>query len=107
MIFDQYRLSLFPRKYFQKEWLTSHDAWYEGVQHFIPSTNIALEATSRVIKEENTFREHLPLSRFKVLVFEIVEKWSKSYERGLKQYNGKQTITLHLWTSGYQWVKSN
>jgi hypothetical protein len=93
-------------EYFRREWLTSHDAWYEGVQHFTPSTNNALEATNRVIKDENTFRERLPLSRFKELVFEIVEKWSKSYQRGLKQYNDKQTISLDLWTNGYQWVKS-
>jgi hypothetical protein len=56
----------------------------KDVQHFTPSTNNALEATNRVIKDENTFRKRLPLSRFKVLVFEIVEKWSKSYQRGLR-----------------------
>jgi len=47
-------------EYFRREWLTSHDAWYEGVEHFTPSTNNALEATNRVIKDENTFRERLP-----------------------------------------------
>ncbi|CAF4450207.1 unnamed protein product [Rotaria socialis] len=76
-------------EYFQNEWLTTHNAWYEGVGHFTPSTNNALEATNNVIKKENTLRERLPLSRFKVLAFEIVEKWSKCYERG------------------YQWVKLN
>jgi len=94
-------------EYFQNEWLTTHNEWYEGVGHFTPSTNNGLEATNNVIKKENTLRERLPLSRFKVLAFEIVEKWSKCYERGLKQYNYKQTISLELWTSGYQWVKSN
>lgn len=94
-------------EYFPREWLTSHDACYEGVQHFTPSTNSALEATNRVIKDENIFRKRLSLSRFKVLVFEFVEKWSKSYQRRLKQYNDKQTISLDLWTNGYQWVKSN
>ncbi|CAF1118993.1 unnamed protein product [Rotaria sordida] len=94
-------------EYFQNEWLTTHNAWYEGVGHFTPSTNNALEAINNVIKKENTLRERLPVSRFKVLAFEIVEKWSKCYERGLKQYNYKQTISLELWTSGYQWVKSN
>ena len=37
-----------------------------------------------------------------MLVLEIVEKWSKSYERGLKQYNEMQTISLDLWTNAYQ-----
>jgi hypothetical protein len=44
----------------------------------------------------------------KVLACEIVEKWSKFYERGLKQlYNDKETISLKLWKSGNQWTKSN
>ncbi|CAF0998242.1 unnamed protein product [Didymodactylos carnosus] len=49
----------------------------------------------------------MSLSRFKVLALEIAEKWSKSYERGLKQFNEKQTVTLDLRTNAYQWVKSN
>ncbi|CAF5223666.1 unnamed protein product, partial [Rotaria magnacalcarata] len=53
-----------------------------------PSTNNALEAINNVIKKENTFRERLSLSRF-------------------KKYNYKQTISLELWTTGYQWVKLN
>ncbi|CAF1565162.1 unnamed protein product [Rotaria magnacalcarata] len=75
--------------------------------HFTPSANNALEVTNNIIKKENTLRERLLLSRFKVLAFEIVEKWSKCYERGLKKCNYKQTISLELWTTGYQWVKSN
>ncbi|CAF2148675.1 unnamed protein product [Rotaria magnacalcarata] len=70
--------------YFQDEWLTTLHGWYEGVGHFTPSTNNALESTNNVMKKERTLRERLPLSRFKVLACEIVEKWSKSYERGLK-----------------------
>ncbi|CAF5175734.1 unnamed protein product, partial [Rotaria magnacalcarata] len=73
-------------QYFQNEWLTTHNAWYEG---------------------ENTLRGRLTLSRFKVFAFEIVEKWSKCYESGLKKYNYKQIISLELWTTGYQWVKLN
>ncbi|CAF1944156.1 unnamed protein product [Rotaria magnacalcarata] len=57
--------------------------------------------------DENTFRERLPLSRFKVLTFEIVEKWPKSYERGLKQFHDKQTMTLDIRTDSCQWVKLN
>ncbi|CAM4842587.1 unnamed protein product [Rotaria magnacalcarata] len=38
-------------EYFQNEWLTTHNAWYEGVGHFTPSTNNALEATNNVIKK--------------------------------------------------------
>jgi hypothetical protein len=66
-----------------------------------------LESNNRVIKDENTFCERLTLSRFKILTLEIVEKWSKSYERGLKQFHDKQTVTLDIWTNSYQWVKLN
>ncbi|CAF3306315.1 unnamed protein product [Rotaria sp. Silwood2] len=94
-------------EYFQNEWLYSHNGWYEGIKHLTPSTNNGLESNNRVIKDENTFRERLPLSRFKILTLEIVEKWSKSYERGLKQFHDKQMVTLDIWTNSYQWVKLN
>ncbi|CAF1157053.1 unnamed protein product [Adineta steineri] len=83
-------------EYFQKEWLTSHRGWYEGIQQLTPSTNNGLESNNRVIKDENTFRERLSLSRSKILTFEMVQKWSKSYERGLKQFHDEQTMTLDI-----------
>ena len=49
-------------KYFINEWLSSKDGWYEGYQTHRPSTNNALEATNRVIKDEDTLRERLPLA---------------------------------------------
>jgi hypothetical protein len=66
--------------------------------------------TNRVIKDEDTIRERLPLSRFTVAVFEIVNKWSK--ERNPSRVNAKKfehqpTITLSCWTDGYNWVKRN
>ncbi|CAF1163765.1 unnamed protein product, partial [Didymodactylos carnosus] len=84
-------------EYFHNQWLNSHDGWYEDIKHLTPSTNNGLESNNRVIKDENTFCERLPLSRFKILTLEIVEKWSKSYERGLKQFHDKQTVTLDIY----------
>ncbi|CAF1296895.1 unnamed protein product, partial [Didymodactylos carnosus] len=89
------------------EWLTSHNGWYEVVRHLISSTNNTLEATNRVIKDENTLGECLPLSRLKVLAFEIVGKWSKSYERGLKKYIISKQFHWIYGPAGYQWVKLN
>ena len=43
--------------------------WYEYLQMYVLSTNNALEATNRVIKDEDTIRERLVLSRFTVVVF--------------------------------------
>jgi hypothetical protein len=50
--------------YFQGEWLGGLNGWYEGVSLFVPSTNNALESTNRVVKDESTMRERLPLGQF-------------------------------------------
>jgi predicted DNA-binding antitoxin AbrB/MazE fold protein len=95
--------------YFQKEWLESNDGWYEGVQLYVPSTNNALEATNRTIKDDGTFRERHVLSRFLQIASDIVNNWSK--ERDSSSINAKifatePNIPLSLWTSSYQWAKS-
>jgi hypothetical protein len=94
-------------KYFQEQWLKSHENWYEGVKHYTPSTNNCLESFNKVIKDEQTLRERLPLSRFKELAFEAVRKWSKEYATNQKQVINETTITLSTWTKAYQWAKSN
>ena len=64
-------------QYFSSQWLNSKNGWFEGLATYVPSTNNALEATNRVIKDEDTLREWLVLSRFTVVLFSIVNKWSK------------------------------
>lgn len=44
-------------EYFNSEWVQKNPNWYEGAMLFALSTNNALEATNRVIKEEFTKRE--------------------------------------------------
>lgn len=52
----------------------------EGAKFVSPSTNNALEATNRVLtNDENTLRERLPLSRFKEVIFEMVQKYAHKY----------------------------
>ena len=58
----------------------------------------------------HTIAKKVPLSRFTVIVFEVVGKWSK--ERNPTRINAKKfehepTITLAYWTDGYNWVKLN
>ena len=66
-------------EYFENEWLTVLDSWYEGYNGaFTPNTNNQLEATNKVIKDEHTFRERHPLSRFLTVASDIVNKWSMS-----------------------------
>ncbi len=62
-------------EYFENEWLTVLDSWYEGYNGaFTPSTNNQLEATNKVIKDERTFRERHTLSRFLTVASDIVNK---------------------------------
>ncbi len=75
-----------------------------------PHPNNALEATNRVIKDEDTIREQIPLSRFTVVVFSIVNKWSKERNPiriNSKRFEHQSLITLSHWTDGYNWVKLN
>ena len=48
-------------QYFSSQWLNSKNGWFEGLATYVPSTNNALEATNRVIKDEDTLRERLVL----------------------------------------------
>ncbi|CAF3713614.1 unnamed protein product [Rotaria socialis] len=94
-------------EYFENEWLNSHNTWYENIQHFTPSTNDGLESFNKIIKDENTYRERIPLSRFRIITFETVKQWSSQYKHKLKQYIQTPSITLDIWTKGYQWAKSD
>ena len=72
---------------------------------YVPSTNNALEATNRVIKDEDTIRERLVLSRFTVVLFSIVNKWSKErnpVRMNSKKFEHQPSITLSHWTEGLQ-----
>ncbi|XP_048481537.1 uncharacterized protein LOC125489545 [Plutella xylostella] len=51
-------------QYFEEQWLTQNRSWYLGAHMGSPATNNALESHNRVIKDEYTLRERLPLSRF-------------------------------------------
>ncbi len=51
--------------YLEQQWFTSHDTWYEAYVPFVPSTNNALEASNKVIKDEHTLRERQTISIFK------------------------------------------
>lgn len=91
-------------EYFQHEWLESNPNWFEGVSKLVPSTNNALESFNRVIKDENTLRERLPLSRFAVILKEYINTWSLQYTANAKTMHAVPTLNLGLWTKAYQWA---
>lgn len=95
-------------QYFSDEWLVKNPNWYEGYAVGTPSTNNALEATNKVIKDEQTFRERLDLSHFRVVLFNMVAQWSREYKEKLNVINfDTPHIDLKWWTAGYQFARSN
>lgn len=95
-------------KYFKDEWLVKNPNWYEGYAVGAPSTNNALEATNRVIKDEQTFRERLDLSQLRIVLFNMITQWSREYVEKLNMVNfGYPDIDLKWWTAGYQFARSN
>lgn len=95
-------------QYFEKEWLTKNRNWFEGFRVKTPSTNNALESKNKGIKDEHTLRERLEFSQFRVVIFEMIRQWSIEYTSNLNTINnGPPTMNLDLWTSGYNFAKSN
>lgn len=95
-------------KYFKKEWLIAHNNWFEGFRTKTPSTNNALEASNKVIKDEQTFRERFDLSQFRAVLFSMVEQWSVEYSTGLNKINfDAPKVKLEIWTKGYNFARSN
>lgn len=95
-------------KYMEDEWLNKNRNWFEGFAKRTPSTNNALESFNRVVKDEQTLRERMDISQFRVKLFEMVKQWGFEYKSGLnKIHNDSPNIDLKLWTDGYNWAKSN
>ena len=91
--------------YFKKEWVYQNRNWYLGSSKGSPITNNALESFNRSIKDCHTLRERFPLSRFLVVVSDMVKEWSGTYQMEL--FSNSPSIELKDWTAGYQWAKSD
>jgi len=89
----------------EKNWLSTHENWHEGVGHLLPSSNNALESFNLVFKKEETLRERMPLGRFLNQYIVSANRWSDQYTMG-KSIADRPTIDLDQWTEAYQWVKS-
>jgi len=70
--------SLYPVKlfvdYFTKQWLDTLPGWYEGYAPGLPSTNNALEAKNRILKDEVTQYNRYDVGRFLPLFEEDLVK---------------------------------
>lgn len=94
--------------FFENEWLHQNRNWYEGFSKRTPSQNNALESRNNVIKNEQTLRERLDLSQFRVVLLGMVHQWSTEYVNGLNEMNfDAPKIELKHWTAGYNFARSN
>jgi hypothetical protein len=93
-------------QYFEPQWINQLPGWYEGFATCVPSTNNALESFNRVIKDQKTMRERLPLKQFlHVLEKEMVAKWSASVNENTRHYKAFATEiqpTVKLMKKAYQ-----
>lgn len=94
-------------EYFVSEWLNKNRYWYEGVRHFTPSTNNALETDNRVMKDEHTLRERYDVAKFRAVLFTMIETCSLAYVNGTKEFHTNPIIDLELWTNTYVWAKKD
>lgn len=74
---------------------------------FAPSTNNALEATNRVLKDEFTKRQRVSLRRFLKIMHEFVENNGARYKNDLLKFANEPSMSLKLWTIGHQWAAQN
>ena len=96
--------------YFKKEWLDTHEGWYEGYAKNTPSTNNALESSNRYVKDNGTLRARLDLSMFLSVAKQIIRNFS--FERNPHNINfvqfkaNKSDLTIKEWTNGFLWAKA-
>lgn len=96
--------------YFDKEWIRSHQGWYEGFAPNSPSTDNALEATNRWIKELGTGRHRRRLRHFLNFTFDLLRRWSNERDPDkaeCKEFVYRPTKTFDVWRSSDQWARLN
>ena len=93
--------------YFKEQWLLQNQNWYLGAAAMSPSTNNALEAFTKAVKDSNTLRERLQLSRFLVVAKEMVNAWSVKYIKQPDEHfiAKSPTISFKEWADSYNWAK--
>lgn len=91
--------------YFMREWVAKNANWYEGAAQHTPSTNNALEATNRVLKDDVTKRERLSLSEFVAVLESTIGRYSRRCKTD-QIFASVPTITKQTWIAAHHWAKS-
>ncbi|RNA03118.1 hypothetical protein BpHYR1_015331, partial [Brachionus plicatilis] len=89
--------------YFEKEWINSSNfGWFEGLAPSYPSTNNALEATNKSIKDVHTFRERVPFSQFIERLKIILNRFSTD-RLSLKKFKEEPDIS-EFWKKAIEYL---
>lgn len=95
-------------EYFENQWVMKNHFWFESFGILISSTNNALEAKNRIIKDEHTLRERMDLGKFRFALFTMIESWSDAYVSGIDIVTmNAPKIELNMWTEVYNFAKAN
>lgn len=91
--------------YFTEEWIIQNPNWYEGARTRVPSTNNALKATNRVIKDEFTHRTRYSLGEFVCGVLAaMISRYSRRCSTD-QVYAVQPSISIKTLSAAYNWVK--
>ncbi|CAK9294195.1 unnamed protein product [Gordionus sp. m RMFG-2023] len=104
-------------EYFEGEWISKNNGWYEGYAIGYPSNNNGLESTNKKLKDLYSFRERLPLNEFlSVLQKDIIHRMSRERNALVPRHineNAKVIFAqyppayLALSTQTYEWLRAN
>lgn len=94
-------------KYVNHSWFNKNDKWFEGVGHFIPTTNNAVESFNGKIKENFHFRDRPPLNEFKVRIENLLRVVSHEYRDEKKSFKVEAPISKQDWLKAYDWAKTD
>ena len=96
--------------YFKEEWLDKNRGWYEGyTDGHIPSTDNGLEAENRVVKDNHTLRERLPIPVYMSNAKSMIRDWSldrfpKADKVAEKPFSESPNITNDTWSLAYDFL---
>lgn len=95
--------------YFKNQWLVSNNTWYLGYTDNFPNTNNALESFNRLLKDQHTLRQKLPLNVFEKGLKEWLHDWTVDHLHGDKTFHTEPDIEndpSHDWRIVDKFVRS-
>lgn len=93
-------------EYFERTWVKRNSAWFEGIRHFTPSTNNALECFNGRIKRDFDFCGRPAFNEFKVKVMELLRIVSCEYKDNIRSFATEPKIDRGTWLKALHWAKS-